>query len=196
MRGEDAQVGFRPGRRLRITPACAGKTCSLEVVFVEDGDHPRMRGEDFPVDLFQGVVGGSPPHARGRPGMGDFSFRDRRITPACAGKTSAMDRESMKVADHPRMRGEDDDPFDGGDEDVRITPACAGKTLAAELAVEVPGDHPRMRGEDDEDPYGDATLAGSPPHARGRRVEAMFLMPSQRITPACAGKTLSRRPLG
>ena len=43
--------GRRNGSRLprhpvRITPACAGKTCSVKQFSVIDRDHPRMRGED------------------------------------------------------------------------------------------------------------------------------------------------------
>ena len=88
-----------------------------------------MRGEDSP----------TPP-----PGMAST-----RITPACAGKTSAPPSFALYRQDHPRMRGEDparrrirvpgvgSPPhargrlagLRGHDRKVGITPACAGKTI-------------------------------------------------------------------
>ena len=50
----------------RITPACAGKTCTQTGPWGYNTDHPRMRGEDvWPSDNGYIPVG-SPPHARGR----------------------------------------------------------------------------------------------------------------------------------
>ena len=71
-----------------------------------------------------------------------------RITPACAGKTRKADDVIWKVADHPRVCGENSyralsrlprrgspprvrgklEPDDEEDDEERITPACAGKT--------------------------------------------------------------------
>ena len=55
---------------VRITPACAGKTCVYARVCVCVGDHPRMRGEDSGIATFRIDYNGSPPHARGRLGLG------------------------------------------------------------------------------------------------------------------------------
>ena len=51
----------------RITPACAGKSFTLELVEQQDRDHPRVCGEK-----------------NVRPSS---NLRFKRITPACAGKS-------------------------------------------------------------------------------------------------------------
>ena len=87
-----------------------------------------MRGEDGVRGQRRPLHGGSPPHARGRPGRRRFPARSRRITPACAGKTG---RSRLTCSNR-----------------LRITPACAGKTSTSISGKPVTGDHPRMRGED------------------------------------------------
>ena len=71
----------------RITPACAGKSTPEDLGYSGEGDHPRMRGEEpLEVANWQNLAG-SPPHARGRAILsGDYEL-DKRITPACAGKS-------------------------------------------------------------------------------------------------------------
>ena len=131
-----------------ITPACAGKT--LPHLRCGEGlqDHPRMRGEDASDEFKPAIESGSPPHARGRPDPRRRPERRRRITPACAGKTSRRQTRFRGNQDHPRMRGEDAvirsrrDRNRGSPPHARgrhyglgikymeggITPACAGKT--------------------------------------------------------------------
>ena len=91
----------------RITPACAGKTSSVAVTRTSVGDHPRMRGEDSPRNIFTTVRAGSPPHARGRREAELVVALAQRITPACAGKTCLARLGRVRAGDHPRMRGED-----------------------------------------------------------------------------------------
>ena len=55
----------------RITPACAGKTCTENACAFFRWDHPRMRGEDGVEGAIAKVQMGSPPHARGRHDQGD-----------------------------------------------------------------------------------------------------------------------------
>ena len=93
--------------RLRITPACAGKTIADGTDRCTMWDHPRMRGEDEDVPARAGRRDGSPPHARGRQGPNQTHCRSPRITPACAGKTSTSVGVTPRNTDHPRMRGED-----------------------------------------------------------------------------------------
>ena len=50
-----------------------------------------------------------------------------------------------------------------------------------------------MRGEDSRNPSEFPRWLGSPPHARGRRLDPLRDPRSCRITPACAGKTKNRR---
>ena len=169
MRGED--VGFNErqacvwgsppharGRRTaksqkvsarRITPACAGKTCSVVACFESGVDHPRMRGEDSMKSRPPFAKSGSPPHARGRPaGRRRLQVRPW-ITPACAGKTTGSCRASRMLADHPRMRGEDkEDPA---------------------FLADWRGSPPHARGRLWRQGAHSAPLSGSPPHARGRR---------------------------
>ena len=127
MRGEDAapasmysrSAGSPPHARERrdpitvgfmqwwITPACAGKTQCLTQTCHTKKDHPRMRGEDYHLQLFFNRINGSPPHARGRlrhAYRGGFTYG---ITPACAGKTATPPYTPCISGDHPRMRGED-----------------------------------------------------------------------------------------
>ena len=170
-----------------------------------------MRGEDG-LGLCRSHEGdGSPPHARGRRMPALVRRRDRRITPACAGKTPTRRGRSGNAPDHPRMRGEDSrtgrkSRIEGGSPPHargrrlgsrrrrgrgRITPACAGKTLVERVEEPLGPDHPRMRGEDTLHRNAHHWASGSPPHARGRRPSARRRRSQCRITPACAGKTIS-----
>ena len=76
-----------------------------------------------------------------------------------------------------------------------ITPACAGKTHLAATLGNLETDHPRMRGEDAAWAWVRTCSVGSPPHARGRLHARPGDQGSDRITPACAGKTESRKLL-
>ena len=208
MRGEDiqdnqneeVQEGSPPHARGRrswpgvvsgstgITPACAGKTAQRKTRGTTRSDHPRMRGEDTSLMGTPSGSQGSPPHARGRHVLsGQLELR-LGITPACAGKTSALGGQTASKTDHPRMRGEDFNFFSykkcapgspphargrhAGFQRVRvffgITPACAGKTAVESQKNAGSSDHPRMRGEDRAIAAAPTGVTGSPPHARGR----------------------------
>ena len=150
-----------------------------------------MRGEDSVSNVDEPIVAGSPPHARGRPGLRMSGAPEYGITPACAGKTRRAARRGERTSDHPRMRGEDSYASNGishvegspphargrhsastdSSYTHRITPACAGKTRFGSVSCRPSRDHPRMRGEDVLDAEQNIRLSG--------------------ITPACAGKTSS-----
>ena len=141
--------GARPARHgdrdwPGIIPACAGST-RLRVL--QQGDHPRMRGEhQWHYTLPFGTQGSSP-HARGA-----------RARPA---------RRTTCPRDHPRMRGEHrlacsmpierqgSSPHargalrdaDGNRVNLGIIPACAGSTIQTDWYQNRARDHPRMRGE-------------------------------------------------
>ena len=72
-----------------------------------------------------------------------------------------------------------------------ITPACAGKTQIKEQAKTETGDHPRLRGKDRALSKKIIIYRGSPPLARERLIGSYRLKMRLRITPACAGKTIS-----
>ena len=77
----------------------------------------------------------------------------------------------------------------------RITPACAGSTVGICNLIAVFWDHPRLRGE--YLTYHDVLvlIQGSPPLARGVRVNWPCFKCYIRITPACAGSTSKREKL-
>ena len=119
---------YSSARRVRITPACAGKTRFRGGGRCRGTDHPRMRGEDTSPSGQNGRRIGSPPHARGRLSRSARSAAGSWIPPACAGKTPRQRREGYASPDHPRMRGEDAAELRFVGVRLRITPACAGKT--------------------------------------------------------------------
>ena len=139
------------GGRVRIIPACAGKSTSLAAAVVSQRDHPRMRGEKDVCDLVSVLSSGSSPHARGKAIKTPSSDVSIRIIPACAGKSEPIIVLDRKSEDHPRMRGEKDTDFGETEVDegssphargkaqdclnnspiLRIIPACAGKSQAS-----------------------------------------------------------------
>ena len=171
-----------------------------------------MRGEDIREIGIWTSDHGSPPHARGRLMSPRLGASGSRLTPACAGKTFRFGGGLKAVEAHPRMRGEDDlntencggisgsPPHARGRLGVspsaaskrRLTPACAGKTPNVRRSVGIYRAHPRMRGEDNRSRAFDEAARGSPPHARGRPSSATACDRRDRLTPACAGKTLRR----
>ena len=137
-----------------------------------------------------------------RDGMG-------RITPARAGKTSALIYRRSRCWDHPRSCGKDffnhllfvrqlgSPPLVRERPDFqrrltdpeRITPARAGKTDCEAMAPYSSRDHPRSCGKDDMALSDINPDLGSPPLVRERRDEIIQNHLLDRITPARAGKT-------
>ncbi len=75
------------------------------------------------------------------------------------------------------------------DDLLGITPACAGNTKNESVPTDRAWDHPRMRGEHSTRRRKKQREAGSPPHARGTRLDGAKQRRTVRITPACAGNT-------
>ena len=75
---------------------------------------------------------------------------------------------------------------------VRISPACAGKTTLIKISGETPKDHPRVCGENRSLLFQLALCVGSPPRVRGKLLYSYGVNNCVRITPACAGKTLTK----
>ena len=71
----------------RITPARAGKTMRVRLLYAKREDHPRACGENNGMRFL--VIGkiGSPPRVRGKLEPNTKRDPDNRITPARAGKT-------------------------------------------------------------------------------------------------------------
>ena len=71
----------------RITPACAGRSYAAAQHRKEAGDHPRVCGEKLRAYPRAVKVKGSPPRVRGEGRLSDSRRCNRRITPACAGRS-------------------------------------------------------------------------------------------------------------
>ena len=86
MRGKPAVLNHTD-RRVRITPAYAGKTSNNGGQRAAFRDHPRVCGENaITASVCQPGIG-SPPRMRGKLCEGALELGETRITPAYAGKT-------------------------------------------------------------------------------------------------------------
>ncbi len=172
---------------IRITPACAGRRLELDKARRDARDHPRVCGEKFYGVRPGWHVGGSPPRVRGEDFRDVSRKRQRRITPACAGRRLHCDCALSGLWDHPRVCGEKfimakpRKPRDGspprvrGEVDVeflglravRITPACAGRSRCRISRSARCSDHPRVCGEKFFPREFISRTQGSPPRVRG-----------------------------
>ena len=170
-----------------------------------------MCGEKGPEEMARYLMGGSPPHVRGKGSTNGGSSWSQRITPACAGKRVEFYAERHKDQDHPRMCGEKlasglslrrmtgSPPHVRGKASHRglvwelpgITPACAGKRQSPSGSHRLSLDHPRMCGEKCLNSLMVAPVTGSPPHVRGKGDSEVISQCTHGITPACAGKSCS-----
>ena len=75
--------------RSRITPACAGNRSTSTARSSGPEDHPRVCGEQSHSSMIQPSALGSPPRVRGTVSSLVIPWLNRRITPACAGNSSA-----------------------------------------------------------------------------------------------------------
>ena len=146
---------------------------------------------------------------RGKQNRRQGRNRERRITPAHAGKTSTRRRELPRRADHPRACGENQqlaflvDTMLGSPPRMRgkpvlrlqlrrggrITPAHAGKTCSPPVRGKARTDHPRACGENTDSAGKRHYQSGSPPRMRGKLTAPTRAEAQARITPAHAGKT-------
>ena len=92
--------------KIGITPAYAGKRPSPYRFLWPNRDHPRIRGEKRAMSISRMCRLGSPPHTRGKDKCSINSKFTCGITPAYAGKRSALENWVTANGDHPRIRGE------------------------------------------------------------------------------------------
>ena len=85
MRGKDVFICSHDVNA-RITPAYAGKSGELYVLFKSIQDHPRLCGEKCTPKLTFTIFEGSPPPMRGKEYAQATPPIIKRITPAYAGK--------------------------------------------------------------------------------------------------------------
>ena len=134
------------------------------------------------------------------------------ITPADAGKTVWNPYNTPIREDHPRGCGENivesvekayvsgSPPRMRGKHDKNkcsyippgITPADAGKTIRLQNGMQNRQDHPRGCGENCAEQHVVMRFEGSPPRMRGKPDHRPWQRTVRGITPADAGKTLSR----
>ena len=117
-------------RKVRITPAYAGKR---DLVISESGDiedHPRVCGEKPQMYAPKKWMKGSPPRVRGKERTVPEQRSGNGITPACAGKSSASSSSVHRSRDHPRV--------------------CGEKRKTGAVPAPLPGSPPRMRGKGEE----------------------------------------------
>ena len=99
-------AGWHPRTRIRLIPAHAGKTQSLEEALARDPAHPRSRGENI-IEAADPISPlGSSPLTRGKLGNLVPVLRLERLIPAHAGKTCSGRASRRTGAAHPRSRGE------------------------------------------------------------------------------------------
>ena len=133
----------------------------------------------------------------------------RRITPACAGNSTAYATTGNTGWDHPRVCGEQtgfvvspsvslgSPPRVRGTDflqavngkDSGITPACAGNRQSLPQQTSYLWDHPRVCGEQSTTVSGITTSRGSPPRVRGTASVIAMAGDEIGITPACAGNS-------
>ena len=196
-----------------IIPALAGNTDHESVSVVDQGDHPRSRGEYVGVGGFPHPHSGSSPLSRGIPYSIYESIGIAGIIPALAGNTGSSGHAWAVTADHPRSRGEyrvpdhDGDPAAGSSplsrgirsraaavsRSLGIIPALAGNTCFPVATSVMVADHPRSRGEYPIEEAKIHSFCGSSPLSRGIRPVPWAKAPSHRIIPALAGNTPARR---
>ena len=211
MRGKVAAVdAYHKGGR--ITPAHAGKRLLGRLPGMGGPDHPRACGEKTPVRFYENGVPGSPPRMRGKGVKARYERVAVGITPAHAGKSQFPGPSPALPRDHPRACGEKTfktyelDVSRGSPPRMRgkvlppplaalhrgITPAYAGKSYCSRRRGSDPQDHPRVCGEK-KVWYGVEDIAsGSPPRMRGKAQAEQVRRFLNGITPAYAGKSVSR----
>ena len=156
-----------------ITPAWAGKRELEPAHLCNDGDHPRVGGEKACMAVPPGSSLGSPPRGRGKDAQAQQGAAGAGITPAWAGKSSALLSCAKACEDHPRVGGEKlgfapvklrlpgSPPrgrgkvlnFNGISSPPRITPAWAGKRRTSGIPLIAIRDHPRVGGEKTSKPW-------------------------------------------
>ena len=94
--------------RIRLIPACAGKTESRVECPGEVEAHPRVCGENSTALDADSTAQGSSPRVRGKLASFEQLFQVEGLIPACAGKTNAQRCGRSSQRAHPRVCGEND----------------------------------------------------------------------------------------
>ena len=163
-----------------------------------------MGGEKPDIYRQLSLLGGSPPHGRGKACRHAQLDNQGRITPAWAGKSRRCCLPGSPRRDHPRMGGEktlysgmqrvvlgSPPRWRGKDRFLatqslvlRITPAWAGKSSPLDYTSNLHTDHPRVGGEKAAASTAASSRPGSPPRRRGKGVVFKSRKYGVGITPA------------
>ena len=193
-----------------LIPAWAGKTPRRSPPRTQRRAHPRVGGENFAKSLPAFCPMGSSPRGRGKPCRLPAAFSIRRLIPAWAGKTRLSLPRTRPRKAHPRVGGENDVSIVHADCDAGssprgrgkhrryprmprvdgLIPAWAGKTCSARSVEVNASAHPRVGGENSDWETIDGRAGGSSPRGRGKRTHCAREVPSLRLIPAWAGKTV------
>ncbi len=134
---------------------------------------PQERGtDDLPASRSAAAKCGIPPQVRERHHEQPGQPGDDRNAAAGAGTTPAASWRSRTCGEHPRRCGDD--------------------TATASRTPRDPEEHPRKRGDDLKVGYLDRAAGGTPPQARGRRLDLEQRGGDRWNTPASAGTTRGR----
>ena len=139
--------------KIRITPACAGKSRRSAYKRRRTKDHPCVCREKYPTEPCGIQLIGSPLRVQGKVVTSRQKLKQTRITPACAGKSNPSLTNLWYSEDHPcvcrekmnrhfcrlicvgsplRVQGKGFLWFKLFKE-FGITPACAGKSCSSQL---------------------------------------------------------------
>ena len=208
MRGKLFSIIKKP-IEFRNIPAYAGKTFVPASCAPVRKEHPRVCGENVPIDFVKQHVPRTSPRMRGK----RFSLRLRmsleRNIPAYAGKTRANSIHTPLKPEHPRVCGENvpnraRTPTASGTSprmrgkrlqcwthrrSRRNIPAYAGKTAMASPHVSMKPEHPRVCGENRRGVNGLIAFSGTSPRMRGKPHRQNRIHVRGRNIPAYAGKT-------
>ena len=194
---------------LRIIPARAGQTHRRDRQHTHPPDHPRACGANVTQDGVGDARCGSSPRVRGKPVAAACRALRKRIIPARAGQTKAVQAIHAPSPDHPRACGANvalrpDFPRIAGSSPRvrgkpqqrlhafhrrRIIPARAGQTTATIPRHAPHPDHPRACGANSSLLFDATSCAGSSPRVRGKHGLDLVSAPLLRIIPARAGQT-------
>ena len=108
----------------------------------------------------------------------------------CGEKVCRREPEYQQRGSPPRVRGKGR-ILPNSTVRLRITPACAGKRILRASGLTAAWDHPRVCGEKIGTERQRRRGKGSPPRVRGKAKTFRPHYHAIRITPACAGKSLS-----
>ena len=140
---------FCPPQPLRfwITPACAGKRRSDWIIRSIYWDHPRLCGEKVALRNMMNVNQGSPPRMRGKACIMQIISALIGITPAYAGKSRKVFQIDCRTGDHPRACGEKTAFTSESELSAGSPPRMRGKAWGRCCPDRLRWDHPRVCGE-------------------------------------------------